>query len=102
MGDAGAIWANGWLGVGALAVCAALLGCSTPHTGGGDLWLEVGVRRGGGGEPTAVLAIEDSGQGVPEAQRETIFQPFTTTKDRGTGIGLALVREVAEALRSRA
>lgn len=66
---------------------------------GGPLWLEVHVCKAESGETLAVLAIEDGGPGVPEDQREVIFQPFTTTKDRGTGIGLALVREVAMAHR---
>lgn len=63
---------------------------------GGQLWLEVSARDG-----EAVLAVEDSGPGVPEAMREAIFQPFTTTKEAGTGIGLALVREAAQGHRGR-
>ena len=67
---------------------------------GGPLWLEVLERRDDDGL-WAVLAVEDGGPGVADTQREAIFQPFTTTKDRGTGIGLALVREVALAHRGR-
>ncbi len=67
---------------------------------GGPLWLEVLERRDEDGL-WAVLAVEDGGPGVADAQREAIFQPFTTTKERGTGIGLALVREVALAHRGR-
>lgn len=67
---------------------------------GGPLWLEVLERRDEEGR-WAVLAVEDGGPGVADAQREAIFQPFTTTKERGTGIGLALVREVALAHRGR-
>jgi signal transduction histidine kinase len=59
---------------------------------GGQLWVEVRA-----GEGRAKLVVEDSGVGVPEAMRETIFQPFTTSKPAGTGIGLALVRETARA-----
>lgn len=65
---------------------------------GGALWLQVSTREQEG-EHWALLAVEDGGPGVAEAQREAIFQPFTTTKERGTGIGLALVREVATAHR---
>jgi PAS domain S-box-containing protein len=44
----------------------------------------------------AVVAIEDTGTGIPEAIRGQIFDPFFTTKDvgRGTGQGLALARAI--------
>jgi PAS domain S-box-containing protein len=42
------------------------------------------------------LVVEDDGPGIPEAVREDLFRPFVTTKDEGTGLGLALARKVVE------
>lgn len=36
------------------------------------------------------VAVSDSGPGVPEGLREMVFDPFYSTKDEGTGIGLAV------------
>ena len=44
-----------------------------------------------------VLTVDDDGPGLPEDLLETIFDPLVTTKLPGTGLGLALVRAVAEA-----
>jgi signal transduction histidine kinase/CheY-like chemotaxis protein len=43
-----------------------------------------------------LLAIEDTGPGIPEELRERVFDPYFTTKsfEVGTGLGLALVREI--------
>jgi signal transduction histidine kinase len=38
--------------------------------------------------------IRDSGGGVPEQLREKVFEPFFTTGEKGTGLGLAFVREI--------
>ncbi len=46
-----------------------------------------------------VLQVEDSGPGVPEAERELIFQPFYRalgTEADGTGLGLPIVMEIAQ------
>ena len=46
-------------------------------------------------DPGAVaLAIEDNGGGVEPALRDKIFAPFFTTREKGTGLGLAFVREI--------
>ncbi|MBI1987352.1 MAG: HAMP domain-containing histidine kinase [Nitrospinae bacterium] len=34
--------------------------------------------------------VEDTGTGIPEGNREKIFQPFFTTKEEGRGTGLGL------------
>jgi len=44
---------------------------------------------------SAVVTVEDDGPGLP--QTENLFVPFFTTKPSGTGIGLALARQIAEA-----
>ena len=41
------------------------------------------------------LAVENTGAPIPEEIRERIFEPFFTTREKGTGLGLAFVREIA-------
>ncbi len=40
------------------------------------------------------LRVEDDGPGVPEKDRDAIFDPYFTTKSDGTGLGLAIVKKV--------
>lgn len=46
---------------------------------------------------TVTLRVEDTGIGIPEEARASIFDPFFTTKQRGTGLGLAVTRDIIEA-----
>ncbi len=43
------------------------------------------------------IAVVDHGPGVPVELRERIFEPFFTTKPEGTGLGLAVARQIAVA-----
>ncbi len=43
-----------------------------------------------------VIEIEDSGTGVPEELLTKIFEPLFTTKQRGTGLGLASCKRIIE------
>jgi two-component system sensor histidine kinase PilS (NtrC family) len=45
----------------------------------------------------AVIVISDTGSGIAPEIRDRIFEPFMTTKERGTGLGLSLVLSVIEA-----
>jgi len=40
------------------------------------------------------ISISDTGKGIPQDELPKIFNPFFTTKDEGTGLGLALVRKI--------
>jgi len=40
------------------------------------------------------LDVEDNGPGIPLEMRETVFDPYVTTKDDGTGLGLSIVKKV--------
>jgi len=46
------------------------------------------------GRPIVEIAIRDQGPGIPDEDRETIFHPFFTTKDNGTGLGLSVTRQI--------
>ncbi len=41
-----------------------------------------------------LIAITDNGPGIPTANRHDIFRPFFTTKTEGSGVGLALARQI--------
>jgi signal transduction histidine kinase len=43
------------------------------------------------------IEISDDGEGVPPDARSRLFTPFFTTRATGTGLGLALVKRIAEA-----
>ena len=43
------------------------------------------------------LTVTDNGDGIPDDIRRRVFEPFFTTRPQGTGLGLAVVRSVAEA-----
>ena len=52
-------------------------------------------------EGCALLAIEDTGPGIPPELRERVFEPFFRvlgTQQSGNGLGLAIVRSAADAL----
>ncbi len=40
------------------------------------------------------ISVKDTGQGIPEDQLETIFMPFYSTRERGTGVGLSFSQHV--------
>jgi signal transduction histidine kinase len=53
---------------------------------------------------SVMLAVEDTGPGIPPEDRERIFQPFVQGKGegrRGTGLGLTICREIARAHQGR-
>jgi signal transduction histidine kinase len=60
--------------------------------------VEVAVRKEGG---YAVITVDDDGPGIPESERQRVFEPFVRldeSRDRasgGVGLGLAIVRQIA-------
>jgi len=57
--------------------------------GGSDVTVRVGVTETG-------FFVADDGPGIPEDQREAVFTPGTSSATDGTGMGLAIVRTVAD------
>ncbi len=47
--------------------------------------------------PALTVIVSDNGPGIPCADREKVFEPFYTTKTRGTGLGLAMSRRIVSA-----
>jgi two-component system nitrogen regulation sensor histidine kinase NtrY len=44
-----------------------------------------------------ILAVSDNGLGIPEDLRESIFIPFFSTREGGSGIGLSLAKQIMNA-----
>ncbi|MEX0641061.1 MAG: ATP-binding protein [Pirellulales bacterium] len=49
------------------------------------------------GQSTVTASIRDNGPGLSREQRQRIFEPFYTTKTRGTGLGMCITRRIVEA-----
>ncbi len=45
-------------------------------------------------ENRIILQVQDNGGGIPEDFKEQIFIPFFTTKEKGSGVGLSLSRQI--------
>ena len=52
-------------------------------------------------ENRIVISVSDSGPGIPEHIRQSVFEPFMTTKPDGLGIGLAIAQTIMVAHGSR-
>ncbi len=48
-----------------------------------------------------VVKVEDNGPGIPDAAMPRIFDPFFTTKPAGTGLGLAVAKNIVEEMGGR-
>ena len=69
-----------------------LLGNAIKATAAGFVGVSVSVRDG-----QALFTVRDSGPGVPQDQRERIFEPYWRAKNptyKGTGLGLAITRAI--------
>lgn len=45
-------------------------------------------------DATVLMSVRDEGPGIPEDEIDKIFNPFFTTKDTGTGLGLSVVHQI--------
>ena len=80
-----------------------LLGNAIKFTPGGSITLEIHALPGrSAGELRLVLAVSDTGIGIPDDRLADIFQPFTqvdgsyTRRYQGTGLGLGIVKRLVE------
>jgi len=60
---------------------------ATPREG--SVSVEAGVEGG-----RVVIKVSDNGHGIEKSVADRVFNPFFTTKDKGTGLGLALVHRI--------
>ena len=77
-----------------------LVGNAVKYTDQGYVDLHIRIEHG-----ELVFAVSDTGRGIPEEHLETIFDPFTRSKNHeavgGTGLGLAICRRLAELMSGR-
>jgi signal transduction histidine kinase len=43
-----------------------------------------------------LITVMDNGIGIPDEEKEKVFEPFFTKKERGTGLGLAVVKKIID------
>ena len=78
-----------------------LLNAIQAMPGGGTVTVRAAIAPGHGGSPTAAepeakIAIADTGPGIPAENLDRVFDPYFTTKDGGTGLGLALTHKIIQ------
>ncbi len=83
------------------AVLNLLLNASQAMAGSASASTEIILRVEAGHDPenhpVAVVHVIDTGPGIEPAVRARLFHPYFTTKNTGTGLGLATTRRIVEA-----
>jgi PAS domain S-box-containing protein len=52
-------------------------------------------------ENSVVITVSDTGKGIPESVKANLFTPLITTKAKGQGLGLAVVKRLVEGLNGK-
>lgn len=58
---------------------------------GGEIYIEAGLR-----DNYIFILFEDEGDGITQDSMDKIWNPFFTTKEKGTGLGLGIVKNIIE------
>jgi signal transduction histidine kinase len=58
---------------------------------GGEIHIQLASK-----DDLITISFEDEGEGIPEDVMEKIWEPFFTTKEKGTGLGLGIVKNIIE------
>jgi len=83
-----------------------LIGNAVKFTQKGGVRVEISNNPGPDGQPRLSLSIKDTGPGISETDQENLFENFergaadTESSESGTGLGLAMVRRLVEAMDS--
>ena len=78
-----------------------LVGNAVKFTDAGEIRIAASCDMSGAAGPRLIITVSDTGPGIPERKRETVFEEFTqadasiTRKYGGTGLGLPIVRKLA-------
>jgi two-component system sensor histidine kinase PilS (NtrC family) len=86
------------------AIFNLLLNAAQASPPGGEVRMEAGELsphqlpsdRASFGRGAVMLKVSDSGPGIPKQIRERLFEPFVTTKEQGSGLGLSVVHRAIE------
>lgn len=62
--------------------------------GGGEIHVSAAVEGAAEGRRMVVVRIRDTGPGMPEDVQQRVFEPFYTTKEEGTGLGLCIAARI--------
>jgi signal transduction histidine kinase len=63
---------------------------------GGNLTIRSKIK-----DSTTIISVEDTGLGIPENLKANIFKPLFTTKAKGQGLGLAVVKRLVHAVNGK-
>ena len=68
---------------------------------GGVIWISTADHRSDEGVQMIMLVVSDDGPGIPAGIRDKIFDPFFSTKQDGTGLGLPIVVRIVDCLEGK-
>lgn len=70
--------------------------CEAMKGTGGKIFIDEEASPEGALGPSAIIRLTDTGPGIPKSIREKVFQPFFTTKEEGSGLGLSISTRIIE------